>query len=233
MGGEAPQPWWKYTTDRKRKTSTGTLNSSPATEAYAKSTEIETERLLLRQWKDSDSGPFAALCANAKVMEFFPSTLSREESDAMLSRCRGLIEERGWGLWAVESKVTHGFMGFVGLHIPAADLPFSPSVEIGWRLSEEYWGKGYATEAAQASLEFGFRNLNLQEIVSFTAILNQRSQAVMKRIGMHQTETFEHPRVPEGHPLRAHCLFRISREIYKKRVIAGNRSLPLHKSLKV
>jgi RimJ/RimL family protein N-acetyltransferase len=196
--------------------------------------ELETERLLLRQWKDSDSEPFAALCADAKVMEFFPSTLSREESDAMLGRCRGLIEERGWGLWAVESKETQGcFMGFVGLHVPAADLPFSPSVEIGWRLSEEYWGQGYATEAAQACLEFGFRNLNLQEIVSFTAILNQRSQAVMKRIGMHQTETFEHPRVPEGHPLRAHCLFRISGEIYRKQVIAGYRSLQPHKSHKL
>jgi RimJ/RimL family protein N-acetyltransferase len=188
--------------------------------------------LLLRQWKDSDRAPFAALCADAKVMEFFPSTLSREESNAMLGRFRGLIEERGWGLWgAVESKVTQGFMGFVSLHIPAADLPFSPSVEIGWRLSEEYWGKGYATEAALASLDFGFRNLNLQEIVSFTTILNQRSQAVMKRIGMHQTETFEHLRVPEGHPLRAHCLFRISREGHQERGIAGNRILQSHKGL--
>ena len=198
-----------------------------------KPVELETERLILRQWKDADSGPFAALCADAKVMEFFPSTLSREESDAMVGRCRGLIEERGWGLWAVESKVTQGFMGFVGLHIAPADLPFSPCVEIGWRLSEEYWGTGYATEAAQASLEFGFRNLNLQEIVSFTAILNQRSQAVMKRIGMRQTGTFEHPRVPEGHRLRAHCLFRISREAHQERVSAGNRSLQPHKGLKV
>jgi RimJ/RimL family protein N-acetyltransferase len=186
--------------------------------------ELETERLLLRQWKDSDIGPFAALCADAKVMEFFPSTLNREESDAMVGRCRGLIEQRGWGLWAVELKVAPGFLGFVGLSVPAADLPFSPCVEIGWRLSEEYWGYGYATEAAQAALEFGFRNLNLQEIVSFTAILNRRSQAVMKRIGMRQTESFEHPRMPEGHPLRPHCLFRISREAFEKRCAADNRA---------
>jgi len=178
-----------------------------------KPVELETERLLLRQWKDADRGPFAALCADAKVMEFFLSTLNREESNAMVERCRGLIQERGWGFWAVESKVAPGFMGFVGLHIPAADLPFSPCVEIGWRLSEDYWGNGYATEAAQAALDFGFQNLNLREIVSFTAVLNRRSQAVMSRIGMRQTETFEHhPRVPTGNPLRPHCLFRISRK---------------------
>jgi RimJ/RimL family protein N-acetyltransferase len=188
------------------------------------SVKLETERLLLRQWKDSDRVPFAALCADTKVMEFFPSKLNREESDAMVGRCRGLIAQRGWGFWAVESKATPGFMGFVGLHVPAADLPFSPCVEIGWRLSEEYWGKGYATEAAQTALEFGFQNLNLQEIVSFTAILNQPSQAVMKRIGMRQTETFEHPRVPEGHQLRPHCLFRISREAHQKLAAASNRA---------
>jgi RimJ/RimL family protein N-acetyltransferase len=115
-------------------------------------------------------------------------------------------------------------MGFVGLHIPAADLPFSPCIEIGWRMSCEYWGKGYASEAARAALQFGFHDLNLQEIVSFTAVLNQRSQAVMMRIGMLQTETFGHPRVPHSNPLRPHCLYRITREMHAKGVVAKNRA---------
>ena len=184
--------------------------------------ELDTQRLLLRQWKEEDCGPFAALCANAKVMEFFPALLNRDESDAMVGRCKALIAERGWGLWAVESKVTRIFMGFVGLHIPAADLPFSPCVEIGWRLSEAYWGNGFATEAAKAALEFGFQDLKLREIVSFTAILNRRSQAVMSRIGMRQSETFEPPRVQMGHPLRPHCLFRISRESHGGRAVESH-----------
>jgi RimJ/RimL family protein N-acetyltransferase len=183
--------------------------------------EIETERLHLRQWIESDREPFARLNADPRVMEFLPSILDRAASDAMIvgvaspteNRIQTLIAERGWGLWAVELKQDKQFIGYVGLHIPTADLPFSPCVEVGWRLAFEYWGKGYATEAAQAALKVGFDRLNLPEIVSFTAINNHRSSAVMERLGMNrQAETFEHPSLTVGHPLREHCLYRLSRE---------------------
>jgi RimJ/RimL family protein N-acetyltransferase len=183
--------------------------------------EIETERLRLRQWIEADREPFARLNADPRVMEFFPSILDRSTSDAMVDRVHTLINERGWGLWAVESKQDNQFIGYVGLHIPTAELPFSPCVEIGWRLAFEYWGKGYATEAAKAALKVGFvggafpwgNRLELPEIVSFTTINNHRSSAVMERLGMiREAETFKHPSLPLGHPLRKHCLYRLSRE---------------------
>jgi RimJ/RimL family protein N-acetyltransferase len=183
--------------------------------------EIETERLRLRQWIESDRQPFAMLNADPRVMEFLPSILDRAASDAGIDRTQAKIAERGWGFWAVESKQAKQFIGYVGLHIPTADLPFSPCVEIGWRLAFEYWGKGYATEAAQAALKVGFvggafpsgNRLELPEIVSFTTINNHRSSAVMERLGMiRDAETFEHPSLTVGHPLREHCLYRLSRE---------------------
>lgn len=176
--------------------------------------ELETERLRLRQWIESDREPFARLNVDPRVMEFLPSILDRSTSDAMIDRLQTLIADRGWGFWAVELKQDNQFIGFVGLQIPKADFPFSPCVEIGWRLGFEYWGKGYATEAAQAALKVGFERLELPEIVSFTAINNHRSSAVMERLGMNnqKTETFEHPSLPVGHPLREHCLYRLSRE---------------------
>ena len=131
----------------------------------------------------------------------------------MADRCQTLIAERGWGFWAVESKESGEFIGFTGLHIPAAALPFSPCVEIGWRLAFRYWGKGLASEAARDALRFGFESLSLPEIVSFTSVHNFRSRAVMARIGMQNSpETFEHPNVPENHALREHCLYRLRRE---------------------
>jgi RimJ/RimL family protein N-acetyltransferase len=183
--------------------------------------EIKTERLRLRQWIRADREPFARLNADPRVMEFFPSILDRAASDAMLDRMQTKIAERGWGFWAVESKQDKQFIGFVGLQIPKADFPFSPCVEIGWRLAFEYWGKGYATEAAKAALKVGFvggafpsgNRLELPEIVSFTAINNHRSSAVMERLGMNrEAETFEHPSLPVGHPHREYCLYRLSRE---------------------
>ena len=174
--------------------------------------EPETPRLLLRQWRDADFAPFAALNADPRVMEYFPAPLSRAQSDAMAERCLALIGERGWGLWAVETKRESAFIGFVGLNSPADELPFSPCVEIAWRLGFEHWGKGYASEAAGAALCVGFERLHLEEIVSFTALDNRRSQAVMRRIGMHEAPTrFDHPRIPEGNPLRRHCLYRLRR----------------------
>ena len=175
--------------------------------------EFETKRLRLRQWVAIDCEPFAALNADPKVMEFFPAPLDRAASDSMADRCRCLIAERGWGLWAVETTETREFIGFVGLHIPASELPFSPCVEIGWRLAFQHWGKGFASEAARETLRVGFALLGLREIVSFTAVRNLRSRAVMERLGMWEvTDTFEHPDVPAGSALRQHCLYRLSRE---------------------
>jgi len=176
--------------------------------------ELETKRLRLRQWRLADREFFAALNSDSRVMAFFPSLLTRADSDALADRCQSLIDERGWGLWAVEIKVTQEFIGFVGLNTPSAKLPFSPCVEIGWRLAFHQWGKGFALEAAREALHFGFDGLGLQEIVSFTALNNIRSRAVMMRLGMLECGTFEHPQVQESSGLRQHSLYRLSRDRY-------------------
>lgn len=174
--------------------------------------EFDTERLRLRQWCVADREPFAALNADPNVMEFFPAPLNRAESDAMADRCQALIAERGWGFWAAEAKNTQEFIGFVGLHIPGPELPFSPCVEVGWRLAAKHWGKGFATEAARGALRIGFERLWLPEIVAFTSVDNIRSRAVMERLGMSEaSETFEHPAIPVANALRQHCLYRLSR----------------------
>lgn len=180
--------------------------------------ELETRRLKLRQWCVDDLKPFAALNADMRVMEFFPVPLTRNESDAMADRCKALIVERGWGFWAVERKRTGKFMGFVGLHVPVPELPFSPCIEVGWRLAFQYWGKGYATEAAKAALGIAFASLALQEVVSFTPVCNTKSRAVMERLGMRSIEqTFAHPHVPDGSKLRKHCLYRLSLRQWKEK----------------
>ena len=174
--------------------------------------EFDTKRLLLRQWGATDRDPFATLNADPKVMEFYPAPLSRGESNAMANRCQALISEHGWGFWAVETKDTQEFVGFVGLHTPAPELPFSPCVEVGWRLAAKHWGKGFATEAARGALRIGFEQLGLPEIVSFTSVGNIRSRAVMERLGMRRAkEMFEHPAIAVGSALRKHCLYRLSR----------------------
>jgi RimJ/RimL family protein N-acetyltransferase len=175
--------------------------------------EFETDRLYLRQWIEADREPFARLNADSRVMEFLPSLLDRAASDAMFDRLQAGIFDRGWGLWAVELKQDRQFIGFVGLHIPKADLPFSPCVEIGWRLAFDFWGKGYASEAARGALAVGFEQLCLPEIVSFTTISNRRSRQVMERLGMIQEpKTFEHPSLPDGHSLCEHVLYRLTQE---------------------
>ncbi|RRR99881.1 N-acetyltransferase [Aquabacterium soli] len=173
--------------------------------------EIETGRLLLRQWRSCDFPAFAQMNADEEVMRFFPARLSEQESNAMAQRCSDLIEQRGWGFWAVQERSSHSFIGFIGLHVPTADLPFSPCVEIGWRLARHSWGKGLATEGASAVLAFAFNELSLPEVVAFTTLSNERSVRVMKRLGMQKDElTFQHPSLPEGHPMREHCLYRAS-----------------------
>ena len=175
--------------------------------------ELNTERLVLRQWQDKDYSPFALLNANTEVMEFFPSPLNREQSDTLLNKARGLIDEHGWGFWAIEEKASGRLIGMTGLHHVEDDLPVYPDVEIGWRLAKEFWGRGFATEAAMASRDFAFEELKLEKIISFTATSNLRSQAVMKKIGMTDSgKCFEHPSVPVDHPLREHTVFQLPRK---------------------
>jgi RimJ/RimL family protein N-acetyltransferase len=175
--------------------------------------EFTTQRLRLRQWRDSDRAPYAAMNADRVVMRFFPATQSREASDRSVDAWSTELQERGWSNWAVELRESSTFIGFIGLTVPKKALPFMPCVEVGYRLAREYWGNGYASEGARASLSVAFTRLALPEVVSFTALLNAPSQAVMKRIGMlNANEDFDHPAVPEGIPLRRHCLYRITRE---------------------
>lgn len=175
---------------------------------------IDTERLHLRRWRYFDRAPFAAMNADPEVMEFFPSTLTEEESDALVDRIRAQFAEHDFGLWALEVAGQGEFIGFTGLAIQTFEAPFNPSVEVGWRLARSAWGKGYAIEAARAAVADGFGRLGLDEIVSFTAVTNVRSQGVMARLGMVRdpADDFDHPRVPVGSPLRAHVVYRLSRE---------------------
>jgi len=179
--------------------------------------EFETPRLRVRQWRESDLAPFFALACDPQVMEFLLPLPTRAESDAAANRARALIAQNGWGFWAVERKDTGAFIGFTGLNVPMAALPFSPCVEIGWRLARASWGQGFATEAARGALQVGFEQLALGEIVAFTAEGNVRSAAVMERLGMHEdvAGAFDHPAVPEGHVLRRHRLFRIDRAAWR------------------
>ena len=177
--------------------------------------EVTTQRLRLRQWRETDRKPYAALNADPAVMRFFAGTQTREASDRSIDVWCAELNERGWSNWAVEALESGSFVGFIGLSVPKRALPFMPCVEIGYRLAREHWGKGYATEGAKAVLEVAFTRLNLNEVVSFTALLNLPSRAVMERIGMiNSNEDFDHPALPEGSELRRHCLYRISREAW-------------------
>jgi ribosomal-protein-alanine N-acetyltransferase len=173
---------------------------------------LQTERLLLRQWTEDDFLPFSEMCSDKDVMEFFPNPQTQEESYKMGKRIQSLINDRGWGFWAVEIPNRKKFIGFVGLHIPKESLPFSPCVEIGWRLAKEYWNQGYATEAAKESLRYAFTKLSLNEVISFTTLANLRSQAVMQKIGMSNTgNNFMHPDIEVTHPQCEHVLYKISK----------------------
>lgn len=173
--------------------------------------ELRTERLLLRAWRDDDLAPFAALNADPEVMQYFPAPLSRAESDAVASRIRASFAERGFGLWAVEVPGQAAFIGVIGLTVPRFEAHFTPCVEIAWRLVRAHHGHGYATEGARAALAFGFTRLGLDEIVSFTALINQASRRVMERLGMRHAGEFAHPLLPAGHRLQRHVLYRLSR----------------------
>jgi RimJ/RimL family protein N-acetyltransferase len=175
---------------------------------------LTTDRLTLREWKASDLAAFATINADPRVMEFFPGVLSREESDAAAARAIEHFTEHGFGRWAIEVQGGAEFIGFAGLNVVPYETPFTPCVEIGWRLAFDYWGRGYATEAARAALADGFTRLGLSEIVSFTVPANSRSWRVMEKIGMKRAdgEDFDHPLLPAGHWLRRHVLYRGRRE---------------------
>ena len=175
-------------------------------------TIITTERLILRRWGEADREPFAALNGDPRVMEFFPNLLCRQESDSMMDRIEAHFDAHGFGFWAAEVRRGSTFVGFVGLNIPTFPAPFTPCVEIGWRLATEYWGQGLATEGAKAAVRYGFEKLGLTELVAFTVPANFRSRRVMEKLGMTHdpAEHFDHPRLPLGHPLRRHLLYRLA-----------------------
>ena len=178
---------------------------------------LKTDRLLLRQWTEDDFLPFSEMCSDKEVMEYFPKLQTKDESYKIGEKILALINERGWGFWAVEIPNQYKFIGFVGLHSPTDKMPFSPCIEIGWRLSKQHWGKGYATEAAKEALKFAFTQLNLNEVVSFTTLANERSKSVMQNIGMHDShQNFMHPDIEASHPQSEHVLFRIRRSEWQK-----------------
>ncbi|MFH7767462.1 GNAT family N-acetyltransferase [Acinetobacter sp. BSP-28] len=181
------------------------------------SLQLETSRLILRAWKNSDLKPFYALNCNPEVMRYFPDCLTRAQSDALAHRFQGLIETQAWGVWAIELKQTGEFIGFTGLHAQPRQFTFSPCTEIAWRLEQKYWGNGFATEAATACLNFAFDSLNLKQIVAFTAAQNIKSQAVMQRLGMQFKDYFNHPALDDSSPLQRHVLYQIAAAQFSKR----------------
>jgi RimJ/RimL family protein N-acetyltransferase len=181
--------------------------------------ELTTERLRLRNWRDSDLDAFAEMSQDAEVMEHFPSLFTREQAAAGVERNAAFIAEKGYGFWAVEVLGGAPFIGFCGIKDVPFDAPFTPAIEIGWRLARAHWGKGYATEAARAALDYGFGTLALDEIVAFLLPANRRSAAVCERLGMRRDPSgdFDHPLIDPrvisvgGHPQQRHILYRISR----------------------
>jgi len=171
----------------------------------------QTERLLLRPWRDDDLPAFAEMNADPEVMRYFLQPLSREESRIYLETFRQRMAQNKFGFWAVEERSSGELAGFVGLNRPGYRLPFSPCVEVGWRLRKAFWGKGYAPEAAAAALRAGFSEYGLERIVAFTALPNSPSQRVMEKLGMKREGEFDHPLVAEGHPLQRHVWYQIQR----------------------
>lgn len=186
--------------------------------------ELRSSRLLLRHWRPEDREPFASMNSDPQVMDYYPATLSSDESDLFAEAIQLGLEERDFGFWAVQicddvKGEASPFIGFVGLSVPIWDAVFTPCVEIGWRLSRPHWGFGYATEAATQVLEYGFNVLQLGEVLSFTSLPNARSMAVMRRLGMtrDENEDFNHPNLDLNHRLCRHALFRMSDELWTRR----------------
>ena len=174
---------------------------------------IQTERLLLRRWKEEDRESFCRLNSDPRVMEFMPALLTRSESDLLVERINEHFRDHGFGLYAAGLREDRTFIGYVGLAVPSFEARFTPCVEVGWRLAANHWGRGLATEGARAVVKHAFGELGLDEIVSFTVPANVRSRRVMEKIGMTHdaSEDFDHPNLPVGHPLRRHVLYRLRR----------------------
>ena len=174
---------------------------------------IETDRLILRPPEDRDRDALAAINGDPRVGDWLAATLTREENDAMIDRVNAHIGQHGWGFWAVERKADATIIGMAGLIAMPAEMPPGPAVEVGWRLSPETWGHGYATEAGRAAVAWAFAELKPPEVIAITARSNLRSQAVMRRIGMipEPWRDFDHPKLAEDHPLRAHVVFAMKR----------------------
>jgi RimJ/RimL family protein N-acetyltransferase len=182
---------------------------------------LRSDRLLLRRWHASDRAPFATLNADPDVTRYLFRPLTPEESDALVDSIEAGFAERGWGLWAVQVLDDERFIGFTGLNVARFEAPFTPAVEVGWRLARSAWGYGYATEAATAALSFGFGSSGLGEVVSFTSPLNTRSMRVMQRLGMSHdpSDDFGHPGVPPDHRLHNHVLYRIDQATWQSRSV--------------
>lgn len=178
-----------------------------------KVTQLATQRLRLRQWVLSDMEPLYQLNCDPEVMAYFPNILTQQQSNDYILELHNRIVQNGFGFWAVEEKSSGSLVGFVGLNEPKYSLPFGPCTEIGWRLAKRFWGKGYASEAAQACLEYGFCERAIERIYSFTAKVNQPSEKVMIRLGMNKLDkTFKHPLVPENSHLSEHLLYCLTKQ---------------------
>ncbi len=172
---------------------------------------VKTKRLGLRSFRASDEDQFAALNADQEVMKYFPKRLSRDETAYFIERANRKINEQGFGFWAAEHLESGKLAGMIGITRVSYETRFTPAVEIGWRLAKDFWGKGLATEGANGALDFGFQRANLDEIVSFTAVMNKKSARVMQRLGMIQDGEFDHPKIADGHPLQRHVLYRLAK----------------------
>jgi RimJ/RimL family protein N-acetyltransferase len=194
------------------------MGGKQGTDAIMTATVLRTRRLLLREWRDDDLDAFAVLSSDSDVMQHLLPLDGRAESDAMAARVRRHFAEHGFGFWAVELPGQAAFIGVIGLAVVGFTAHFTPAVEIGWRLGRRYWGQGYAIEAAAAALDDGFGRLRLDEIVAFTVPANEPSWRLMHRLGMTRSEQddFDHPRIPAGHPLRRHVLYRLDRQSWTR-----------------
>jgi len=173
--------------------------------------EVLTDRLIMRRWRASDREPFGKLNGDPETLKFFPATLDQAASDAFIERIEERFEQQGYGLWALEVAETGEFIGYTGLNPLPDGVPGSGGMEIGWRLVRHAWHQGYATEAARAALQVAFAGAGLPEIWSMTAVLNEPSQAVMRRIGLTEVARFDHPRIPAESPLRPHVMYHCAR----------------------
>lgn len=177
--------------------------------------KFTSERVGFREWTEEDIEPFAEMNASKKVMEYFPKTLSKDESINFVKKINAAFKEYGYGLYAVDELQTNEFIGFIGFSYPSFKLEFTPCIEIGWRIKQEKWNKGFATEGAKRCLKFGFDTLNFKEVYSFTSKVNTKSERVMQKIGMKKAQEFEHPKIELGSHLKTHVLYKIEESEYR------------------